>query len=163
MTIKQTLLLVPALALTLAFAACDNKAEDTTAPVDTNQTSMINDLPSVAPAAGDEETTTSSDASAADAVASSDAAVAPAGEAGVSEASPAEGVTEALPAPVDDTTACPHQDLVGKTKGDIDMSTIKEPVRVLYPDSPATMDYNANRVNIILEHGTDKVTEVRCG
>lgn len=57
---------------------------------------------------------------------------------------------------------CGHQDLIGKNIKDIDQSTLPTPHRVIYPDSPVTMDYNPNRLNVILEKGTDKIIEVRC-
>lgn len=59
--------------------------------------------------------------------------------------------------------ACGHQELVGQQMSDSILKSIKGPVRVLYPDSMATMDYSPDRVNIILEKGTDKIIEVRCG
>lgn len=59
--------------------------------------------------------------------------------------------------------SCGHAEFIGQNIKDIDTDALGVPVRVLYPDSPATMDYNPARINIILEPGTDKVTEVRCG
>ncbi len=73
---------------------------------------------------------------------------------------------DAVPLIPNEATAepsCGHPDFIGKNIKDIDQTTIKGPVRILYPDSPATMDYSPNRINIILEHGTDTITEVRCG
>jgi hypothetical protein len=59
--------------------------------------------------------------------------------------------------------SCGYPQFIGQNIKDIDQSAIRAPLRVLYPDSPATMDYNPARINIILERDTDVVTEVRCG
>ncbi len=70
---------------------------------------------------------------------------------------------EILPNPA--PQSCPHQDWVGKPVSEIKplLKIEKNPIRILYPDSPATMDYQPNRLNIILEKATDKITEIRCG
>lgn len=88
----------------------------------------------------------------------------PAVAAGNPGAAPAPSIAVGEPNP-STPAQCPHQDWVGKTRGDVqaEIDALTVPVRVLYPDSPATMDYNPQRINVILEHGTDRVTEVRCG
>lgn len=78
------------------------------------------------------------------------------------EAAPAPSIAVGEPNPATPPATCPHQDWVGKNKADVDMSGVKA-LRVLYPDQPMTMDYNPDRINVILEKGTDKITEVRCG
>lgn len=55
-----------------------------------------------------------------------------------------------------------NQDWVGKKKDEVDMSGIKA-LRVIYPNQPVTMDYSPERLNVILEEGTDIITEVKCG
>ncbi len=53
-------------------------------------------------------------------------------------------------------------DVIGKPHTVLKDKTFKVPVRVLYPDSPATMDFNPNRLNF----KTDKkgiVREITCG
>lgn len=82
---------------------------------------------------------------------------------GVSAGSEGIAVGEPNPATPEQPAACPHQDMVGKVYKKEDTADFKETIRVLYPDTPATMDYRWDRVNIILEKGTDKITEVRCG
>ncbi|WP_010140507.1 I78 family peptidase inhibitor [Oceanicola sp. S124] len=55
-----------------------------------------------------------------------------------------------------------HEDLVGQQWSD-DMTPQREgPVRVLHPDSMATMDHRPDRLNIhVAKDG--KVSELRCG
>lgn len=69
----------------------------------------------------------------------------------------------ATPPTMPSADACnPNQDWVGKKKDEVDMSGIKA-LRVIYPNQPVTMDYSPERLNVILEEGTDIITEVRCG
>jgi hypothetical protein len=58
---------------------------------------------------------------------------------------------------------CGHQDLVGKKITDVDLKSFKTPVRVVFPGSPVTMDYSADRINLIVEEGTDFILQVTCG
>ncbi|NBX67097.1 MAG: hypothetical protein EBQ96_08895 [Proteobacteria bacterium] len=62
-----------------------------------------------------------------------------------------------------ETPACGHQELVGKKITDVDMKVFTGPVRVVHPKSPMTMDYNADRINLIVEEGTDFILQVTCG
>lgn len=87
------------------------------------------------------------------------------GEAGVSDGSYAgEGSEPEYPMPPVMQASCgDFTHLIGKNIKDIDISAIKNRSRVIYPDSPVTMDFSPDRVNIILEKGTDIIIEVRCG
>lgn len=60
-------------------------------------------------------------------------------------------------------SACGHQDLVGKKVSDVDLKAFTVPVRVLAPGAAATMDYNPERINLIIEEGTDFILQVTCG
>ena len=64
-----------------------------------------------------------------------------------------------LPAP---ESCNPPVSLVGKDKSVLDTMRFKNPIRVLGPNTPATMDYNSERINIMTD---DKgvITEVKCG
>lgn len=62
-----------------------------------------------------------------------------------------------------ETPVCGHQELVGKKITDVDLKSFKGPVRVVYPNSPMTMDYSADRINLIVEDGTDFILQVTCG
>lgn len=72
---------------------------------------------------------------------------------------PYDGMPDAAPA---QPPLCGHQDLVGKFIKDIDTEGLGI-VRVLYPDSIVTEDFNPERINLILEKETDKILEVVCG
>lgn len=80
----------------------------------------------------------------------------------------AEGTTEQGESTEADTTMqtadCSFDDLVGrKYEPGILNADSSRPVRVLYPDSAATMDYNPERINVLLERDTEIITEIRCG
>jgi len=146
------LLLTLALLAPLALAACDNNADTTTSSID-NPSAME-------PAAGDaamtetttETTTTETTVTPAEPV------VAPATTEGVA-------VGEPNPATPADANSCgDHSAWVGKKQADIqsEIDAMGEKVRVLGPDSAATMDYNAERVNVVVD-AEGNVTEVRCG
>lgn len=146
------LFLTLALLAPFALGACDNKKDDDTAQ--NNQTSMIADVPAVAPASGD---TTTNQAMTNTPVPSDTPSM---------QNTPVdrEGIAVGEPNPSAPGGTCgADQSWIGKNIKDVDLTQIKTPVRTLYPDSPATMDYSAERLNIILEHGTDKITELRCG
>jgi len=69
------------------------------------------------------------------------------------------------PPPEPDETVCGAselQDIVGLK---FDVSLLPggaEPVRVIRPDMAVTMDYRAERLNVLLDD-EDTITEVRCG
>ena len=162
------LLLTLALLAPLALAACDNNASDTTT------TSSI-DVPAMEPAAGDEAVSAATEATtdAAEPATTSDTmtTTTPSGDTvtttttTTTEAAPAIAVGEPNPATPAANTCGDHSAWVGKKKADIqtEIDAMGTKVRVMYPDTPATMDYSADRVNVILEKDTDVVTEVRCG
>lgn len=61
------------------------------------------------------------------------------------------------------STDCAFTELVGKKLRDIDLKAFgQRPVRVLRPDSAATMDYSPVRINIKVD-AHDKIIEVSCG
>lgn len=61
------------------------------------------------------------------------------------------------------STCGADQSWVGQPLKSIDLSKITGVIRTIYPNQPVTMDYSDQRLNIILEPGTDKVLEVKCG
>ncbi len=61
------------------------------------------------------------------------------------------------------STCGANQSWVGQPLKSIDLSKITGVIRTIYPDQPVTMDYSDQRLNIIIERGTDKVLEVKCG
>lgn len=160
------LLLTLALLAPLALAACDNKSEDTTT------TGSIEAPASMEPAAGDEATAATTDSAEPTTTSDSMTTTTPSGDTvtttttTTTEAA-AEGVAAGEPNPATPAAnSCgDHSAWIGKKKADIqtELDAMGDKVRVLYPDSAATMDYNAERVNVILEKDTDVVTEVRCG
>jgi peptidase inhibitor I78 family protein len=151
------LMLTCALLMPLALAACDNKKDDTAQ--NENQTSMVADVPAVAPASGtivDTMPDTTNQAAVNTPV--------PADTPSMQNTPVNKQIAVGEPNPSAPGGTCgADQSWVGKTMKDVDLSQIKTPVRTLYPDSPATMDFSAERLNIILERGTDRITEVRCG
>ncbi|MBR9764244.1 MAG: hypothetical protein GYB53_12135 [Rhodobacteraceae bacterium] len=55
-----------------------------------------------------------------------------------------------------------HGDMIGQTWTDAMLPERDDPVRVLHPESMATMDHRPERLNIhVSEDGT--VTQLRCG
>ena len=75
---------------------------------------------------------------------------------------PAPTMTPASAVPGASTCGA-DQSWVGQNLKSIDLSKIKGVIRTLYPDQPATMDYSDQRLDILLERGTDKVLKVSCG
>lgn len=163
------LLLTLALLAPLALAACDNKSDDTTTTGSAETPSAME------PAAGDEAAADATEATDADATAATTDAAEPTTTSDSMTTTTPSGdtvttttttTTESAPAATADANSCgDHSAWVGKKKADIqsEIDALGDKARVLYPDSPATMDYNADRVNVILEKDTDVVTEVRCG
>ena len=66
--------------------------------------------------------------------------------------------------PVATPETCPYQKLVGKKIMDIDLVSFRPlVVRVIYPGTPLSNDYDPKRINIICDPKDDRVLEVRCG
>jgi hypothetical protein len=151
------LLLTCALLMPLALGACDNKKDDDKAASNT-QTGVVT-VPAVAPAAG--EATTSPSPSNSEAMVNTPV---PSDTPSMQNTPAPPSIAVGEPNPSAPGGTCnADKSWVGKNIKDVDLSQIHTPVRQLYPDSAATMDYSPERLNIILEHGTDTITEVRCG
>ncbi len=63
------------------------------------------------------------------------------------------------------TGTCPadaHQDWVGKRVDVLNDVDLPEGSRVLFPTTPATMDYREDRMNVSVDKG-DTITRVYCG
>lgn len=58
--------------------------------------------------------------------------------------------------------AADHQDWVGKRVDVLNEVDLPEGTRVLFPTTPATMDYRAERMNIAVDK-KDVITRVYCG
>lgn len=59
---------------------------------------------------------------------------------------------------------CLFDNLIGQTYSEAQYKTIDgRPVRALYPDSMATMDYNPERINLHLNPDNDMILAVGCG
>ena len=61
--------------------------------------------------------------------------------------------------------SCPadaHQDWVGKRIDVLNDVDLPQGTRVLFPTTPATMDYRADRMNVSVDKA-DKITRVFCG
>lgn len=62
-----------------------------------------------------------------------------------------------------DSCAAPdHQDWVGQRVDVLNDVDLPEGTRVLFPTTPATMDYQADRMNISVD-GSDTIDRVFCG
>lgn len=60
--------------------------------------------------------------------------------------------------------ACEFDALVGTVYAEGALGDVGDrPVRVLYPDSMATMDYSPDRINVHVEPETNVITAIRCG
>lgn len=55
-----------------------------------------------------------------------------------------------------------HQDWVGQSVAALNSVTLPKGARVLFPTTPATMDYRPDRLNIEVSKA-DKITRVFCG
>lgn len=72
-------------------------------------------------------------------------------------------VTEVAPTP-DPAASCGAdalQGLVGQPESVLAAMTFAQPVRILHPDTPMTMDYQQDRLNIVVD-AKGKITAVRC-
>lgn len=61
--------------------------------------------------------------------------------------------------------SCPadaHQDWVGKRIDVLNEVDLPQGTRVLFPTTPATMDYRGDRLNVSVDKA-DKITRVFCG
>lgn len=71
--------------------------------------------------------------------------------------------TDPVEPPMEDACqASAFQWLVGRPRTDIP-ATLPQPSRVVADNQPVTMDYNANRINIVWDHQSQYVKHVRCG
>lgn len=71
--------------------------------------------------------------------------------------------TDPAEPPMEDACqASAFQWLVGRPRTDIP-GTLPSPNRVVADNQPVTMDYNANRLNVVWNHETGRVEHVRCG
>lgn len=71
----------------------------------------------------------------------------------------------ALPATAQEEDACGasgFQGLVGQSGEIARMLELDQPVRVIPPNTPVTMDYRPERINFELD-GNDRIAVVRCG
>jgi hypothetical protein len=68
-----------------------------------------------------------------------------------------------IPAPgVDACGAAELQDMVGGSRRVLETIRFAVPVRVIEPGQAVTMDYNPNRLNILIDEG-DTIASIRCG
>jgi len=64
--------------------------------------------------------------------------------------------------PVGTCAAKDHQDWVGKRVDVLNDVELPQGIRVLFPTTPATMDYREDRTNVTVDK-TDTITRVYCG
>jgi hypothetical protein len=77
----------------------------------------------------------------------------------------AEGGGNKAGAPAGGDGTCPaaaHQDWVGKRVDVLNEVDLPDGTRVLFPTTPATMDYREDRTNVTVDK-TDTITRVYCG
>ncbi|MCB1538860.1 MAG: hypothetical protein H6865_08040 [Rhodospirillales bacterium] len=67
-----------------------------------------------------------------------------------------------MPPHMTEPVTCPHMDLIGKTKDEVDFNQIKEPHRVIPPGAAVTMDYSPDRVNFQLDEN-GRIVRIWCG
>jgi hypothetical protein len=72
------------------------------------------------------------------------------------------GGTGATPAAGGSCPADTHQDWVGKRVDVLNDVDLPQGTRVLFPTTPATTDYRADRMNVSVDKA-DKITRVFCG
>lgn len=58
--------------------------------------------------------------------------------------------------------AAAHQDWVGQSVAVLNDADLPEGTRVLFPTTPATMDFNEARMNVAVD-ASDRITRVYCG
>ncbi|NBE09269.1 I78 family peptidase inhibitor [Paragemmobacter ruber] len=66
------------------------------------------------------------------------------------------------PGPVNQCGALDLQYLVGAPAAQLDTIRFNKPVRVIYPDTAVTMDYNPDRLNFQIDR-TGLIARVTCG
>lgn len=66
------------------------------------------------------------------------------------------------PGPVNQCGALDLQYLVGAPAAQLDTIRFNKPVRVIYPDTAVTMDYNPDRLNFEIDR-TGRIARVICG
>lgn len=66
------------------------------------------------------------------------------------------------PGPVNQCGALDLQYLVGAPAAQLDTIAFDKPVRIIYPDTAVTMDYNPDRLNFQIDR-TGRVSRVSCG
>ncbi len=66
------------------------------------------------------------------------------------------------PDTIEECPAEAFQWLVQRPRSDIP-ATLPTPTRVVADNQPVTMDYNPSRLNIIWNHETGRVEQVKCG
>ena len=67
-----------------------------------------------------------------------------------------------MPSPRAAPAAPRHQDWVGQSRAVLNDVDLPEGTRVLFPTTPATMDFSADRLNVSVGAG-DKIDRVFCG
>ena len=70
-----------------------------------------------------------------------------------------------VPGAAPDDGTCPagqHQDWVGQSVAALNDVDLPEGSRVLFPTTPATMDFNEERLNVSVDAG-DNISRVYCG
>lgn len=67
-----------------------------------------------------------------------------------------------VPSGVNQCGALDLQYLVGGSVRELDAMRFNKPVRVLYPDTPVTMDYSADRLNFQIDR-MGRIVRVSCG
>lgn len=72
------------------------------------------------------------------------------------------GDTVTIPKPQQDPSCIKPLDLIGQSHEIFQRVKFKYTVRVLWPDTPATMDYSPTRTNFILDK-QGIIREIRCG
>ena len=79
-------------------------------------------------------------------------------------AAPPPGVAYDLPAK-NKFESCPYQQYVGQNVDAVkaELDTAKKTYRLLEPDSVMTMDFSADRINVVFDDETQKVIRVFCG
>lgn len=56
----------------------------------------------------------------------------------------------------------PPQNLINKSIDDINGMRFNHPVRIIHPNDLVTMDFNPDRLNIVVDH-REIIRELRCG
>lgn len=80
------------------------------------------------------------------------------------DATPAPAQPPTAAEPADDSCgATAYASLVGQDRAGAPASTEGRPVRVVCSTCPMTMDYNAQRLNVIFDEKTGVVQKLNCG